>query len=73
MQRQQRKQEELTEEEEMKHQEKLMILKDLMRKVRSKGRMDAESRWWVSELLAALFEKAWVHTGLKDTVQKWYK
>ena len=34
--------------------------------------MDAKSRWWVSELLAADSEKAWIHTGWEDTVQKWY-
>ena len=39
----------------------------------SKGRMNAESRWWVSELLAADCEKAWIHTGWEDTMQKWYE
>ena len=34
--------------------------------------MDAKNRWWVSELLAADCEKAWIHTGWEDTVQKWY-
>ena len=34
--------------------------------------MDAKSRWWVAELLAADCEKAWVHTGWEDTMQKWY-
>ena len=34
--------------------------------------MDAENRWWVSELLAADCEKAWIHTGWEDTLQKWY-
>ena len=34
--------------------------------------MDAESRWWVSELLAADCEKAWIHAGLEDILQKWY-
>ena len=46
----------------------MMIMKDLIKKIRSKGRMDAESRWWVSELLAADCEKAWIHTtGWEDT------
>ena len=47
-------------------------MKDLTNKIRSKGRTDAESRWWV-ELLAADCKKAWVHTGWEDTLQKWYK
>ena len=34
--------------------------------------MDAESRLWVSELLAADCEKVWIHPGWKDTLQKWY-
>ena len=29
----------------------------MKRKIRSKGRMDAENRWWVAELLAADCEK----------------
>ena len=41
----------------MKQQQKLVIMKDLTRKIRSKGRMDAENRWRVSELLAADCEK----------------
>ena len=61
-----------TEVEEMKQQQRMNILKDLTRKIRSKGRMDAESRWWVTGLLAADCEKAWIHTGEEDTMQKWY-
>ena len=38
-------------------------LEDLSREIRSKGRMDAENRWWVTELLAADCEKAWIHAG----------
>ena len=47
------KQEESAEEGEMKQQRRMNIMKDLTKKIRSKGRMDAESRWWVTELLAA--------------------
>ena len=61
-----------TEVEEMKEQQRMKIMQELTRKIRSKGRMDAESRWWVTELLAANCEKAWVHTGW-GTMQKWYK
>ena len=35
--------------------------------------MDAESRWLVSELLAADCEKALIHPGWEDAVQKWYE
>ena len=37
-------QEESTEEEEMKQQQRMGIMKDLIRKIRSKGRMDAKNR-----------------------------
>ena len=57
----------------MKQQQRMVIMKALIRKIRSRGRMDAENRWWVSELLAADCEKAWIHTGWEDTMQKWYK
>ena len=45
----------------------------LTKKSRSKGRMDAENRWWVTELLAADCEKAWIHPGWEDTMQKSHK
>ena len=53
LQRLESKPEESTEEEERKKQQRMKIMKDLTKKIRSKERMDAESRWWVSELLAA--------------------
>ena len=46
-------------------------MKDMTKKIRSKGRMDANNSWWVSGLLAADCEKAWLHAGLEDTMQKW--
>ena len=52
LQRQQSKQDELTEEGEMRQQQRMAFMKDLIKKIRSKGRMDAKNRWWVSELLA---------------------
>ena len=73
LQRLQSKQEELTEEEEMKQQQRVAIMKDLIKKTRSEGSMDAKNRWWVSELLAKDCEKAWIHTGWEDTMQKWYE
>ena len=42
-------------------------------RIRSKGRMDANNSWCVSELLAADCEKALLHAGLEDTMQKWYE
>ena len=70
LQRLQIMQEELTEEEEMKPQQRITIMKDLIKIIRSKGSMDAKNRWWVSELLAKDCEKAWNHTGWEDTMQK---
>ena len=65
------KQEESTEEEEMTQQQRMAIMKDLIKKITSKGRMDAKNRWWVTEILATDCEKAWIHTEWEDTVQKW--
>ena len=73
LQRLQRKQEESTEEEEMKQQQRMAIMKDLIKKIRSKGRMDHKNRWCVAELLAKDCEKAWTHTGWEDTMQKFYE
>ena len=54
----------------MKQQQRMKIFKDLTKKIRSKERMGAGSR---CELLAANCEKAWIHAGWEDTMQKWYK
>ena len=51
LQRMQSKQDELTEGDE-KQQQRMKILKDFTQTIRSRGRMDAENRWWVTELLA---------------------
>ena len=32
--------------------------------------MEAKSRWWVTELLAAGCERAWIHAGWEDTLQE---
>ena len=61
-----------TEEEEMRQQQRMKVMKDMTRKNRAKGRMDANSSWWVSQLLAADCEKAWLHSGWEDTMQRWY-
>ena len=67
LQRLQSKQEDLTEEEEMMQQQRMAIMRDLIKKIRPKGRMD-ENLWWVLELLAKDCEKAWTHTGWEDTI-----
>ena len=36
----------------MKQQQRTAIMKDLVKKIRSKGSLEAKNRWWVSELLA---------------------
>ena len=70
MQRLQSKQEESTVEEEMEQQQRMAVMKDLIKNIRSKGSMDAKNLWWVVELLAKDCEKVWTHTGWKDTMQK---
>ena len=44
----------------MKRQKRMKLVKDMSKKIRSKGRMDASNSWWVSDLLAADCEKAWL-------------
>ena len=46
-------QESQTEKEEMRQQQKMKVMKDMTKKIWSKGSMDANNSWWVSELLAA--------------------
>ena len=73
LQRLQSKQDELAEKEEMKQQQRMKIMKGVTKKIRPQGRMDAKSRWWAAELLAADCEKAWIDPGWEDTMQKWYE
>ena len=56
----------------MKQQQRMVFMKDLMKKIRSRGRKDAKNRWRVSELLAEQCEKAWIHPGWEDSMQKWF-
>ena len=60
--------EDSTDEEEMKRQQRMKVMKDITKKIRSRRRMDAENRWWVAELLAA----DWLHPEEEETMQKWY-
>ena len=43
---------------EERRQQRMKVMKDTTRKIRSEGRMDANDSWWVRELLAAHCEKA---------------
>ena len=62
-----------TEEEEMIQQQRTNVMKDMTRKISTKGAIDANSGWWVSVLLAADWEKAWLHVRWEDTLQKWFR
>ena len=62
-----------TEEEEMKQQQRIEVMKDMTSQIRAKGRLDANNSWWVREQLAADCEKAWLHVGWEDILQKWYE
>ena len=56
LQRKQGMHEGQTEKEEMRQQQRMRVMKDMTKKIRAKGRMDANHSyhsWWVSELLAA--------------------
>ena len=61
-----------TEEEETRRQQRMNVMKDMTKKIRSKERMDAENRWWVAELLAADCATAWLDPEEEETMQKWY-
>ena len=50
----------------------MKIMIDITKNIRSKERMDAENRWWVAELFAGDCEKAWLHPGEEETMQKWF-
>ena len=60
LQRKQGMQEGQTEEEEMRQQQRMKIVKEMTREIRAKGIMDANSSWCASDLLAADCEKAWL-------------
>ena len=61
-----------TEKEEMRHQQRMKVMKDVTRKIRARRRMEANNSWWVREQLAADCEQAWLHSGWEDAMQKWY-
>ena len=49
----------------MRQQRRLKVMTDMTKKIKAKGRMDANNGWWVSELLAADGEKAWLHARMR--------
>ena len=55
-----------TEKEEMREQQRMKVMKDMTRKIRSKGSMDANDSWWFGGLLAADRAKAWPHPERED-------
>ena len=50
----------------------LTAMKDVIKKIKAKGRIDANNNSRVSELLAADCEKAWVHSGWEDIAKNRY-
>ena len=60
-------QESQTEKEEMRQQQRIKVVTDMAKKIKAKDRMDANNGWWVSELLAADCQKAWLHLEWEDT------
>ena len=71
LQRKQGMQESQTEEQEMRQQQRMKVMTDVTKKIKSKGRMDATDSWWVSQLLAADCKKS-VAPPMMDTVRRWY-
>ena len=57
----------------MKQQQRMKIMKDLKKKIRSNCRLDAENRWWVAELPATdCKNKTWFHSEEDETMQTCY-
>ena len=46
------------------------VIVAVIKKIKSKGRMDARNRWWVTEIFATDCAKAWIHSQWEDTMQK---
>ena len=72
LQRVQSMREDSTEEEEMKRQQRMKTMKDMTKKMRLRGKMNEDNRWWMAELLVVDCEKAWLHPEEEATMQKWY-
>ena len=62
---------EATEEERMKQQQRMKIMRDMKRRMKRQVEMDVNNSWWVSELLALDYIKGWFHPEWEDTMQQW--
>ena len=60
------------EEEDVKQHERMAVKASMMRKMKAKSRLDVQSSWLVSDLLAAVCKKKWLHPEGEDTVQQRY-
>ena len=58
-----------TEEEEIRQQQRMKVMKEMTSTIKIKGRMDANKSWWSSDLLAADCEKVWLPAGWEDTTE----
>ena len=47
-----------TEKDEMRQQPRMKVMADMTRKIKAKGRMNANNSWWDSELLAVDCQKS---------------
>ena len=57
--------------EEMRQLQRMQVMTDMTKKIKSKGRKEVKNSWWVSELLAADCQTAWLHPGWEDTLLQW--
>ena len=53
-------------------QQRMKVMKVVTRTIRAKERLGANHSGWVSEVLAAGCEQAWLHAGWEDIKEKWY-
>ena len=57
-------QESQTEKEEMRQQQMIKIMTDMIRTIKSKGRMDAKNRWWSAIVTGQEVETRALHPRL---------
>ena len=55
-----------------KQQQRMKIMKDMTKNIRSKRKDGCRKSTAGAELLAADCEKAWIRAGEEETMQKWY-
>ena len=64
-------QESRTGKDEMKQQQRMKIMAEMIRNIKAEGRMDANSSWWVSDRSASVCGEAWLNQEWKETMQRW--